>query len=241
MAFGFYLFEDVDEALVGTDEIGGAFDAFDQLAVHVLGLDEVVAVDEDHVGVGEEVVGKIVLVFEFFLGAHGVARDAEDNNAGLLEFFEGVAEAAGFDGAAGSVGARVEEEDYGLAFEVGEGDVFAVLVLEGEVFYFVVDLHVIFSVLWLRQFSRNLEVTANESSQASGQFMRRRGGLRFGLRFVVGLEIEIERHCCADEILQGCLVDFFAFVDVDGAPDISLEAGVEQTRGVLQRSSLGKG
>jgi hypothetical protein len=49
--------------------------------------------------------------------------------------------------------------------------------------------------------------------------------LRFGLRFVLALEIQ--RHCCADQILQGCFIDFFAFVDVDGAPDISFEAGVE--------------
>ncbi len=141
VAFGFDFVEDVDEALVGTDEVGGAFDAFDDLAVHVFGFDEVVAVDELHVGVGEEVVGQVVLVFELLLVFDGVAGDAEDDDALFLELFEGVAEAAGFDGAAGGVGARVEEEDYGLALEVGEGDFFAILVLEGEVFYFVVDLH----------------------------------------------------------------------------------------------------
>jgi len=46
-----------------------------------------------------------------------------------------------------------------------------------------------------------------------------------GLRLVLALEIE--RHCCADEILQGRLIDLVTFVDVDGAPDIPLEAGVE--------------
>ena len=50
-------------------------------------------------------------------------------------------------------------------------------------------------------------------------------GLRFGLRFALALEIE--RHCSADEILQGRLIDLVAFVDVDGAPDIPVEAGVE--------------
>ncbi len=43
--------------------------------------------------------------------------------------------------------------------------------------------------------------------------------LRLGLR--------IERHCSADEILQGRLIDLVAFVDVDGAPDIPVQAGVE--------------
>jgi hypothetical protein len=49
------------------------------------------------------------------------------------------------------------------------------------------------------------------------------------LRLVLGLALalEIERHCSADEILQGRLIDLLAFVDVDGAPDIPLEARVE--------------
>ena len=41
------------------------------------------------------------------------------------------------------------------------------------------------------------------------------------------LALEIERHCSADEILQGRLIDLVAFVDVDGAPDSPVEAGVE--------------
>jgi len=39
------------------------------------------------------------------------------------------------------------------------------------------------------------------------------------------LALEIERHGSADEILQGPLIDRVAFVDVDGAPDIPVEAG----------------
>ena len=48
-----------------------------------------------------------------------------------------------------------------------------------------------------------------------------------GLRLALALEIEVERHCSADEILQGRLIDLVAFVDVDGAPGIPVEAGVE--------------
>ena len=122
MAFGLHLVEDVEEALarilrigtlIGADEVGGALDALDELSVHVLGLDEVVAVDQLHVGVGEEVVGEVVLELELLLVLDGVAGDAEDGDAGFFEFGEDVAEAAGLDGAAGGVGARVEEEDYG--------------------------------------------------------------------------------------------------------------------------------
>src|SRR6266487_4670319 len=35
MAFGFYLFEGVDEALVGADEVGGSFYALYEFAVHI--------------------------------------------------------------------------------------------------------------------------------------------------------------------------------------------------------------
>ena len=51
--------------------------------------------------------------------------------------------------------------------------------------------------------------------------------LGLGLRLGLELALEIEGHCSADEILQRGLIDLFAFVDVDGAPDIPVEAGVE--------------
>ena len=47
------------------------------------------------------------------------------------------------------------------------------------------------------------------------------------LRLVLALEIE--RHCGADEIFQRRLIDLVALVNVDGAPDISFEAGIEDT------------
>jgi hypothetical protein len=50
---------------------------------------------------------------------------------------------------------------------------------------------------------------------------------RLGLRLGFALPLEIERHGSANEILQGRLIDLVAFVDVDSAPDIPLEAGVE--------------
>lgn len=43
----------------------------------------------------------------------------------------------------------------------------------------------------------------------------------------LALAHEIERHCSADEILQGRLIDLVAFLDVNGAPDIPVETGVE--------------
>src|SRR6266496_2134637 len=61
-----------------------------------------------------------------------------------------------------------------------------------------------------------------------------------GLRLRFALALQVERHGSANEVFQCRLIDLLAFVNVHGAPDISLEAGVEQTRRVFQRSSLGK-
>lgn len=141
MAFGLDLVELVDEFLVGADDVGGALDAGDQLAVHGLGFDDAEAVADGLVGVGKERVLEIVLFGELLLRLDGVARDAEDYYASLLQFCEMVAKAAGFDGAARGVGLGIEEEYDGLAGEVGEVDDVAVLIRQGEIFYDVADLH----------------------------------------------------------------------------------------------------
>ena len=52
-------------------------------------------------------------------------------------------------------------------------------------------------------------------------------GLGLGLWLGLRLGLEIEGDGSADEILQGCFIDLVAFVEVDGAPDIAFEAGVE--------------
>src|SRR6185436_8341279 len=44
-----------------------------------------------------------------------------------------------------------------------------------------------------------------------------------------------------DEGLECLLVDPLALVDVDGAPRVSLEAGIEEARRILQRRTLGEG
>ena len=40
---------------------------------------------------------------------------------------------------------------------------------------------------------------------------------------------EIEGDGRADEIFQGGFIQVFVFVDVDGAPEISFEAGIKKT------------
>ena len=65
------------------------------------------------------------------------------------------------------------------------------------------------------------EIWPEPAMKLVGPLAARSPGLR------LGLALEIERDCSADEILQSRLIDFVAFVDVDGAPGSPVEAGVE--------------
>ena len=65
------------------------------------------------------------------------------------------------------------------------------------------------------------EIWPGPAMKLVGPLAARSPGLR------LALALQIERHCSADEILQGRLIDLVAFVDVDGAPGIPVEAGVE--------------
>src|SRR5678815_5166113 len=50
----------------------------------------------------------------------------------------------------------------------------------------------------------------------------------------------VEGDRFANERLEGGLVNFLAFVDVDRAPDVSFETRVEETRRIFQRRTLGE-
>src|SRR4030095_583018 len=72
--------------------------------------------------------------------------------------------------------------------------------------------------------------------------MRRRWGASWGWRRGRGASLSlVQGHGCPDEPLQRRLVDLLALVEVDGAPCVSLEARVEETRRVLQRRPFGEG
>src|SRR5438876_3477279 len=64
-------------------------------------------------------------------------------------------------------------------------------------------------------------------------------GLRFLRRFRLAGTVEGGR--LANERLEGGLVNFFSFVDVDRAACVSVETRVEETGRVLQRRALGEG
>src|SRR5437667_269091 len=64
-------------------------------------------------------------------------------------------------------------------------------------------------------------------------------GLRFLRRFRLATTVEGDR--LANERLEGGLVNFFSFVDVDRAAYVSVETRVEETGRILQRRALGEG
>jgi hypothetical protein len=66
---------------------------------------------------------------------------------------------------------------------------------------------------------------ADAGMKLAGTLAARSPGLR--LVSLDAVALQIERHGSADEFLQGRLIDLIAFVDVDSAPDIPLEAGIE--------------
>src|SRR5690348_3093440 len=79
----------------------------------------------------------------------------------------------------------------------------------------------------------------------------------FAIRSVVGLGREagrdvllglsatgtgrVQRHGGANKSLERFLVEFLALMQVDGAPGVAIEAGVEQPHRIVQRGPLGKG
>jgi len=133
--------KDVEQGLVGTDDKGGALDAEDFFAVHVLFLEYAKLIADFLVYICKERVGQVVFGAEFGLGLGRVAGDAEDDGAGGLELEESVAKAACFNGAAGSIGPRIKEEYDGLAGVVREADGLVFVGLQGKISYFYVKFH----------------------------------------------------------------------------------------------------
>src|SRR5882672_7527681 len=76
--------------------------------------------------------------------------------------------------------------------------------------------------------------------QAMNNVERRNpSGLRFLRSFRLARTVECDR--LANERLEGGLVNFFSFVDVDRAAYVAVETRVEETSWILQRRALGEG
>jgi hypothetical protein len=141
VAFGCDFGENVEESLVGADDESGALDPPDFLAIHVLFLHHAKLIADFLVYISKECVGKVVFGAESCLVLRGVPRDAEDHGSGGQELLEGVAEAAGFNGAAGGVGSWIKEENDGFAFKVREAYSFPLVGLKREIRDFRIQFH----------------------------------------------------------------------------------------------------
>src|SRR5258708_40042298 len=83
--------------------------------------------------------------------------------------------------------------------------------------------------------------TRRSTSPSPGLHVQGRNplGLRFLRRFRLARTVEGDR--LANERLEGGLVNFFSFVDVDRAAYVSIETRVEETGRIVQRRALGEG
>src|SRR5678810_1268655 len=51
----------------------------------------------------------------------------------------------------------------------------------------------------------------------------------------------VQRRCVAAKGLEGLLIDLVSLMEVNGAPRVPFEAGVEEICWILERGSLGEG
>ena len=121
----------------------GAFDAHYLFAVHVLLFENSEGIDDFLLRIGQESVGQLVLLFEFFLRLGCIGRDAEYSCASFFNLFERVAEPARLNGSPWSVGFGKEEEHHGFSFKIFKRDLLALFIEQSKIRSFVVDFHAV--------------------------------------------------------------------------------------------------
>ena len=120
MAFGLHIIEDLRDLPV-LDHKSCPRHAHHLLAVHILFFHDTVLIGDFFIGVGQQGEIEIELFLELRLGLRGVGRNAENGDALLRELLRRIAKFAGFDGAAGRIGARIEVENDLLSCMVARG------------------------------------------------------------------------------------------------------------------------
>lgn len=118
MAIRLHILKDLGDLAFVVDQEGGAGDPFHLLPIHIFFFDHAEGFADFFVGVGEQVVGKLVLFLKFLLRSRSIGGNAQNGKPGLLQFCVRVAEPARFYGSTGGVGLRVEEEDDVLPAQV---------------------------------------------------------------------------------------------------------------------------
>jgi hypothetical protein len=142
MAFGFYFGKDVLDFAVGADYECRPGDTHHFLPIHVFFLDDAIGFSDFLVGICQQGKGQLEFVLKFLLCFGSVRRDAKEDGAGFLNLLVGVAEGAGFDGASGSIGARIKIEHDDLAAQGLERDFPIVLVVQSELRSLIIDVDI---------------------------------------------------------------------------------------------------
>src|SRR5882724_8390017 len=109
VSFGLYFVEDVLDLPIRADDESGARHSHHLLPVHVFLLDHVIGATHFLLGIAQQRERQAVLFLEFLLRFRRIRRDTQQHGAGILHLSIGIAELAGLDGAARSIGAGIEK------------------------------------------------------------------------------------------------------------------------------------
>jgi hypothetical protein len=141
MPFRLHFGEDLCDFAVLIDQERGPLDSDRLLAVHILLFEDAERFTHFFVFIGEERVRKAIFIFEVLEGFDRVFRNAQHDRAGTLQLGKLIAKAASFDGSAGCIGFRKEEEHDRFAAEILETHRVAVLVGHSDLRSFISDFH----------------------------------------------------------------------------------------------------
>jgi hypothetical protein len=133
--------KDFQQRLVRADQKCGPLDPDDLFPVHIFLFQNVKLLAGFFIHVGQQRIRKVIIFLELTLGFGCVAGDAEHDGSGFLQLLEGIAKAAGLNGAAGRIGFRIEEKDNGLAREIAQVNGFFLIVLKGKIGDFFMQFH----------------------------------------------------------------------------------------------------
>lgn len=117
---------------VRSDPYGGADHAQDGLAVHLLFTEGFVSGHHQFFRVAEQRERNVVFLDEFPVGGLVVRRNAENDGVAVLEFTQKVTESLGFLGSPGGVVFGIKIENHVFPREILQGNLFAVLIGQGE-------------------------------------------------------------------------------------------------------------
>jgi hypothetical protein len=141
MALGPDLREDLQQTLVRADQECGPLNAHDFFPIHIFLFQNVKLLAHLFVHIGQQGIGKVIFFLELALGFGRVAGYAEHDSSRLLQLREGIAKAAGLNGAARRVGFRIKEQDHGLARKVAQVYGLLLVVLKGKIGNFLMQFH----------------------------------------------------------------------------------------------------